>query len=333
MKKFSVLFLLLFAFGISFTSCTKDFEDGGDYSGVNNNGNVKEPVIEVEPISESGKLQVDFDGKTFVSTSVQAIVTDDYISIIGLRSTKGDFITLTIPSNKIGTYTWKSINVTNEVLVLSYTAISNDENGTFIANSDDKDSEFFGEDYKDTASITITSINTTTKKISGTFQFTGGRFNPNNSKFESKIFTKGTFADISFAVDIPTDSNDTFSLKLDGTDYIPTSVTALSVSYGKLQQISISGVRGGLESVGIVVPKDVKPGTYTVETLGTDYVVMYNKSFKGEDMFSGKSGSITVLNHDIAKKTIRGTFSASLWCYLSTETPQISEGAFNVSYK
>lgn len=36
MKKIYVLFLLLFVFGISFSSCTKDFEDGGNYNGSNN---------------------------------------------------------------------------------------------------------------------------------------------------------------------------------------------------------------------------------------------------------------------------------------------------------
>ncbi|WP_140510146.1 DUF6252 family protein [Flavobacterium pectinovorum] len=336
MKKFSIFFISILTLALCFSSCTdepvgfnpvmdKPIVDVDPTPGV-------DPIPEVKPSAGSGKLQVDFDGETFVSTSVQSIVTDDYISIIGLRSSKGDVITLTIPSNKTGTYTWKNISVTQMgVLGLAYN-VSSDKNGAFISGSDD-DPDFLYPDYKDTATITIVSINTTTKKISGTFQFTGGRYNPSNNKNETKVFTKGSFTDISFAVDIPTDSNNTFSLKLDGTDYIPTSVTALSVSYGKLQQISISGARGGLESVGIVVPKNVKPGTYTVETLGSDYVVIYNKSFKAEDMFSGKSGSITVLSHDIAKKTISGTFSASLWCYLSTDIPQVSEGAFNVTYK
>jgi len=39
MKKISILLLLLFAFGVSFSSCTKDFEDGLNYSGFNNNEN------------------------------------------------------------------------------------------------------------------------------------------------------------------------------------------------------------------------------------------------------------------------------------------------------
>lgn len=36
MKKINVLFLLLFVLGISFSSCTRDFEDGGNYNGSNN---------------------------------------------------------------------------------------------------------------------------------------------------------------------------------------------------------------------------------------------------------------------------------------------------------
>ncbi|MEP6803830.1 MAG: DUF6252 family protein, partial [Flavobacterium sp.] len=164
MKKISVLFLLFLTLGISLTSCTKDFENGLDYSGIDNE-NVKEPVIEVEPeikpVGESGKFQVDFDGNTFVSTTVQAIVTNDYISITALRSTKGDFITLTIPSNKAGTYTWKSLSAGKGigVLGLSYTLLS-DGYSAFVSDSGDKDSDFFGQDYNDTASITIASVNT-----------------------------------------------------------------------------------------------------------------------------------------------------------------------------
>lgn len=336
MKKISVLFLLFLALGISLTSCTKDFENGLDYSGIDNE-NVKEPVIEVEPeikpVVESGKLQVDFDGNTFVSTTVQAIVTNDYISIIALRSPKGDFITLTIPSNKTGTYTWKSVSAGNGtgVLGLSYT-LPSDGYSAFISDSGDKDSDFFGHDYKDTATITISSVNTTTKKISGTFQFTGGRFNSNN-KFETKIFTKGSFTDITFAPDIPVINDNTFSAKLDGANFIPTSVVGLYSSLGKINNISISGIRGGVENIGIILPGNVKAGKYDIKALGSDYNIMYTKSLNPVDGFSGKSGAITVLSHDIAKKTITGTFNASLWSPLSTETPQISEGAFSITYK
>ncbi|WP_394777167.1 DUF6252 family protein [Flavobacterium sp.] len=336
MKKISVLFLLFLALGISFTSCTKDFENGLDYSGIDNE-NVKEPIIEVEPevkpVVESGKLQVDFDGNTFVSTTVQAIVTNDYISIIALRSPKGDFITLTIPSNKTGTYTWKSVSAGNGigVLGLSYT-LPSDGYSAFISDLGDNDSDFFGQDYKDTASITITSINTTTKKISGTFQFTGGRFHSIN-KFETKIFTKGSFADITFTPDIPVINDNTFSVKLDGTNFIPTSVIALYSSLGKISNISISGIRDGVETIAIILPGNVKAGTYDIKALGTDYNIMYTKSLNPMDGFSGKSGIITVLSHDIAKKTITGTFNASLWSPLSTETPQVSEGAFSITYK
>lgn len=35
MKKINALFLLLFVLGISFASCTRDFEDGGNYNGSN----------------------------------------------------------------------------------------------------------------------------------------------------------------------------------------------------------------------------------------------------------------------------------------------------------
>ena len=104
MKKFNILFLFLLAFSFLLNSCSKD-----------------ESIDNSESVAEDGTLQVDFDGKTFVSTTVQAIVSDKYISITGLRAPNGDMIQITLPTNKVGTYTWKNFANVNDILGLVYT--------------------------------------------------------------------------------------------------------------------------------------------------------------------------------------------------------------------
>ena len=60
------------------------------------------------PGTSSGVFKVDFDGKTFVATTVQAIVNDTYVAISGLKMPSGELVQISLPApyNKVGTYTW-----------------------------------------------------------------------------------------------------------------------------------------------------------------------------------------------------------------------------------
>lgn len=312
MKKLSTILLLAITLGLSITSCSSDksFDDGIDVT---------------DPTAESGKLQFEIDGKTFVSTAVQAIVNDNFISITGLRSSKGDFIQLTIPANKIGTYTWKSTNTANGILALAYSP-SSDDFSTFIAVSPEDALEEFGvSDYKDTASITITAINQKTKKISGTFQFTGLRYSTNN-KIETKVINKGSFNEITFKDNNPPIANkNTFNAKLDGVPFETTNVFANS-SFGK---IFIIGTRGNMENISISFPSAIKTGEHKI----SDYNdISYTKDTTSEGAFFSNKGTITILSHDTAKKKISGKFTASFKSAFTITTHEASEGTFNVSY-
>ncbi|MFB3389837.1 DUF6252 family protein [Flavobacterium sp. LAR06] len=87
MKKISTVFLLGITLALSAISCNNDESS--------------------DTISKVGELQLDFDGKTFVSTGVQAIVASDYISITAIRVAEGGLVQITIPSNKVGAYAFK----------------------------------------------------------------------------------------------------------------------------------------------------------------------------------------------------------------------------------
>lgn len=308
MKKFSLLFLLIFSFLLN--SCSKD-ESVGDSTSV----------------AEEGTLKVDFDGKTFVSTTVQAIVSDKYISITGLRAPNGDFIQITLPTNKAGTYTWKNFTGVDDILGLVYTPAG----GANAYLSVPKEDAVGILNYTDTGILTITSIDNVTKKISGTFEFTGVDFMGNNGKGDTKVFTKGSFTNISFAADVitptPTATSNTFSAKLDGVAFVPTNIFALLLN----GRISISARKGSVETLGISLPSTIKQGTYVVEAYGMDYIFQYSKDMTAPGNFTGE-GSVVITSHDTAKKIIKGTFITKYTSLFATAKYNVTEGAFSVSY-
>lgn len=322
MKKRYVLFISILSLGLFSGSCSKD-ESG------------REEVDVIDKVVESGKLQFDVDGKTFVSTTVQAIVSvssiaeASYISISGLNSTNGDFVQITVPSSKVGTYTLKkNLSGAKSNLTLAYSPTSAEYSAFIGLAEEDAISEFNAFDYKDTASIIISSIDTKTKKISGTFQFTGIRSNSNN-KLENKIITKGSFKDITFTDAIPIVNNNTFSAKLDDTEYVSANVTSSSI----MGKIAIAAIRGGVESIIVNLPGTIKPGTYDISIEKSyDYSLMYIKNATEKGVFNADSGTIVILSHDTTKKTISGTFSASFKSFLTTEKHEVNKGAFTISY-
>lgn len=120
-----------FALGISFTSCTKDFEDGLNYNNGNQeagNGNGNNPA-------GTGVFKATVGGNAFVANSSSAIVTDNFVLIAGIRTSNKDVIQITLPSNKVGTYTWANSEDDGEKFVLSY-GLATDEN-PFISASNE----------------------------------------------------------------------------------------------------------------------------------------------------------------------------------------------------
>ena len=190
MKKNSILFLLFFVAGLFFTSCTKDFENGLDYDGFNNNGNEGGGGVE-----QTGVFKATVAGETFVASSSSAIVMDDYVLISGIRNSGKDLIQIIVPANKVGTYTWSNSKDDGEKFVLTYSSIDSDN--PFISASNEV-AKFLGiKDYNDTAIVSIVAIDKSKKTISGTFQFTGFR-DLGDDKTETKVITNGSFTDIPY---------------------------------------------------------------------------------------------------------------------------------------
>lgn len=310
MKKNYVLFLLLFALGISFTSCTKDFEDGLNYNNGNQeagNGNGNNPA-------GTGVFKATVEGNAFVANSSSAIVTDNFVLIAGIRTSNKDVIQITLPSNKVGTYTWANSEDDGEKFVLSY-GLATDEN-PFISASNEV-AEFFGvKNYTDTAIVTITAVDKTKKTISGTFQFTGFR-DIGDDKTETKIITNGSFTNIPYTETVPVEESDGFlNAKIDGVDFAESNIDVASVSSsGVHPYFSIVGVKNGGsdDSVLIGISQSYGVGTYQASSVtlnggGEELVNVANASCILDDLlYTTESGSLTITSKTATK--IEGTFN------------------------
>lgn len=313
-KFLSVCFVLFTA--AFFTSCTTDVEP-------------LDPNIILNPDPQNpvaGVLKVDFDGQTFVATTTQAVVNSTAIAITGLRSSNGDFIQITLaaPLNQVGTYTWDNALAANTVLGLMYS-----NSGSLGYISGPQNSGDFAEfpEYVDTATVTISSIDMENKTITGTFQFTGGRFSDDGA-LETKTFTNGSFTNISFAGDITAPSSNSLFAKIDGVDFIPATVTANQLT----DLLYIIGKKETIENISIVVPINVTPGTYEMDIFG-DHKAIYIKDTSSTGTFNSDEGTLTIISHDTANKKIKGTFNFIGGSFMTTLEHTITDGTFEVTYQ
>ncbi|WP_035643446.1 DUF6252 family protein [Flavobacterium sp. ASV13] len=327
MKKITILFLLLFAIGSLFSSCSP-FDDGRDISGSENNGNGNGGgSVEEKPI-----FKAKIGGEEFIANTTTAVVTNDYVLIAGTRSSKGDLIQIILPSNKIGTYTWANSKENADRFVLAY---AEKVDGYGFISASNEDAAFLEvKNYTDTAIIKITAVDKTKKTISGTFQFTGFRETDNGST-ETKVVTNGTFTNVPYTENIPADDSDQIlKAKVNGVDFIndKVDVTAVSAS-GSNPYYSIVGKKNdGSVSVGLSINKSYEAGTYQVSTnssnTGGALVNVIAGTFKINDyLYTSKSGSITIVSKTATK--LVGTFDLVVQNFSINDEKTIT-GSFDI---
>jgi PBP1b-binding outer membrane lipoprotein LpoB len=170
MKKIKILsiigtFMLLFLF-----SCDNEPVD----STVNLN-----PVTPSLPIS----FKVSFSGKTYTTSLASAVFIDGNIIINAFRGDELESFSMDIMGNTVGDYPTNENEIAYRASVTAPLFVS--------VNPADE--------VSDTGKITITSINTVNKRISGTFNFTG--YSNDGSVTSTKEFTNGVFTNIPYTTD------------------------------------------------------------------------------------------------------------------------------------
>jgi hypothetical protein len=158
---------------------------------------VKPPVEDPDPLPPAGNVTADFDGLAFESTSEQVVIDNSSMSLNASRE-DGSYFKITLPeAPMIGTYNWSVYDPTAPGLYLAY--FESPDAVPYVAARDNIGEFASFSSYTDTAEIVVLGIDTSNKRISGTFKFTGVRFTDDtHTAVETKVFTNGTFFNIPY---------------------------------------------------------------------------------------------------------------------------------------
>ena len=277
-----ILFSVMF-----FASCTYEPVDG---------------TVESDPAS--GIFKADFSGKTWTANETQAIVSGHFIEISAINS-KGESFGIMIEGAAVGTY---AANVN----ILAYTPVGTEYG--FWSYNDDNPTE-------DTGSVTITSINTQTKTISGTFHFKGYWSDPDHP-LPAINFTNGVFT-IPYITQEET--TDVFTAKVAGTNFVSTDIFTAAIGSGTEEWISIGAEDANANSISVSVRSNLIAGTYSITgNILSDKVQGNYEDANGE--YKAVSGSVTITS--ITADRVKGTFKFTT----NGASFNITEGAFDVEY-
>jgi hypothetical protein len=235
------------------------------------------------PTPEPASFQVQFGDRTFVADRTVATLGTGEIVITGYAGTAGENVTIRIPATTTGTYT-----VTN----ITYDPGANPN---FYTNINPANAP--------TGSVTIQSIDTVRRTISGIFNFTGYYSLPAEN-LPSIAFTNGVFTNIAYTAPgvNPGPGTALFSVNIDGTPFVAETTQAV-IGGGLTTIVGSRGANG--ESVYISVDAIV-PGTYTEALLG------YTTDADTEEGYSNllnTTGNLVITEVDVVNHTISGTFS------------------------
>ncbi len=138
---------------------------------------------------------------------------------------------------------------------------------------------------------------------------------------------------------LPPDAGD-FSALLNGSEFVPYSLTAVAATDGTNETITIAASKeitagsGTYEAITIRLPKTITgPGSYTLGSASTPYAAFYNLNADEENINSTESGSLIISSHNTTTNRIVGSFNF-VTSPLTESSPvqTITEGLFDVTY-
>lgn len=256
----------------------------------------------------AGVFKVDFNGSTWTALTTQAEVTGSDIKILAVKP-NGETFGIIVNATSTGTYP-----ANQNILGYSPNALTD---GYLAINENNP--------LENTGSVTITSINTANKTISGTFNFKGYWTDDTKPPVQ---FTNGSFTNLPYTAETTTSPNtDIFDLKLDGTDFIENDINVAEVgASGVPDYYSIVGVKTNGDTVGISIAKSLGVGTY--QFAGAFGPQINASSLIGGTIYIGDTGSITIVSKTATR--IAGTFNVVVKNMMTNQTKTITAGTFNV---
>jgi hypothetical protein len=293
--RFKSLFLTLILF--SFIACTKEVsKEGAD-----------------NPVKGSGDFYATIGGNLWNADSLQLVlVSADGVSINGL-SRSGDQISILLPVFRTGTYTLNAQSSSYALFTNLLTSMAN----VFVSN-----------DGTAGGSVTISSIDTVNRVISGSFQFT--LTNPADNSTET--VAKGVFDYISYTSGTlgvtppPGSPKDTVEMLVDGNKFFASDV----INSDSAGQLLIAGF-SGTQDVGLYFPSNITPGTYNLDFAAGVYIGVYNPD-PSTTLLSQTGGTITIISNNTSSRRISGTFSFVATPVSNGPTVNLTQGYFAANY-
>jgi hypothetical protein len=270
-------------------------------------------------VNVTGNFKAKIDGTQWVADRIaQGARMNGIINLTGLGIDR-KVIAMTIMDSGVHQYTLYYDNTS--LNVGAYTDSNSASSIAFSTNAGSTPGETGG-------FLNITSIDEANKKMSGTFGFKAKRLVDNTYR----DITEGSFTNISYITTLaPGNATDTFTSKVDGVTFTPSAVNGTIITLPN-NSIAINGSDAtGVRTVAIYFPTDIITGTYNIGSLGDLYYGQYNAT--ASNFLMSSSGTLEILFHDPVAKRVRGRFSFAASELIGTQTAQITEGYFAVTYQ
>lgn len=264
-----------------------------------------------------GDFYASLDGKIWNADSIQLIlVSSNGATITGISRT-GEQISMVLPVFKTGTYL---LGVQSSSYAICGNLLTNATN-VYVSNSGTAG-----------GTITISSVDTINQLVSGSFQFT--LVNPADNS--SVTITNGIFSFVPYGSGAggitnppPSGGNaDTLNATIDGVKFVSSDILP-SLTNGQLLIAGFS--MNGNQDIGLLMPPDIKPGSYPFDFATGLYIGIYNPS-PTVTLISQNSGTLVILSHDVVAKKIKGTFDFTASPAGNGTPAVITQGYFSVNY-
>jgi Family of unknown function (DUF6252) len=177
-------------------------------------------------------------------------------------------------------------------------------------------------------SVTITEIDKVNGTITGTFAFKVYR----DIDHHQKTITEGVFYKLPYTSSLPPADNsvDTMRAVINTTLWKAQSIIATNFS----PYLVVNGsALNGSQSIGLTMPIDIRPGSYTIDPIGVTYIASYTPSTSNSPWIASTGGTLEILENDAGTQRVRGNFNFATSNPLNqANQATITSGYFSVKY-